>query len=146
VSYNPELYNRLINCMPDIDVSRLSKMIERRSKTVVLKTKERSEPYFGNGEKYQDESALSIIASLQEIVASVPVQYQSSVCVSIEANGGYNGDQVVVQIYYTRPETDDEAIARIQQDAIRNQFHEDRERSLYEQLRKKFETPPTSRE
>jgi hypothetical protein len=62
---------------------------------------------------YSYDTVIDVIAWLQSVLASVPVEYRDSVKISFDNDYEYGESYEQVRIYYTRLETDEEASRRI---------------------------------
>ena len=73
----------------------------------------------------------------------VPEQYRDQLHCEVEWESGYydSGDSASVKIWYDRPETDDEMMARAKSALASIRDQERRELAEYQRLKRRFETP-----
>ena len=90
--------------------------------------------------EYSHDSVVDVIAWLQSCLAATPAEYRSSLRLSVDSVGEYEGDHhTALEIYYSRPETDEEMQTRKMLEAISDAEADSRERRQYEALKRKFE-------
>ena len=69
----------------------------------------------------------------------IPEEYRSNACLDIMCIDDYDGHDIVMEISYQRPETDEEFEKRIGDEKTSRKIMEEQERRLYLKLKKKFE-------
>lgn len=74
---------------------------------------------------------------LDKHLATIPAALRDTACLTFES---IDSDELVAQLKYTRPETEDEFAQRVRTQAVLNRRIERGQRRQYEFLRAKFET------
>ncbi|WP_029581915.1 hypothetical protein [Bradyrhizobium sp. URHD0069] len=71
--------------------------------------------------KYDDDTVVEVIEWLRGLLEVVPPEYRASARVDLDSVGGYEGEHhSEIEVYYERPETDEEMRAR--EDKTRQYF------------------------
>lgn len=66
--------------------------------------------------KYEDDTVVEVITWLQETLETIPPEFRECAKLDVDSVGGYEGEHhTEVEIYYIRPETDQEMAQRIDQ-------------------------------
>lgn len=74
-----------------------------------------------------------------EELDKIPQEYREKAVVSKVVTDGYDGHEVQIEIYYSRPETDEEYTERLLGYEMSKKAEEQQERKLLEKLKKKYE-------
>lgn len=84
------------------------------------------------------ETAAEFMAWWQSMIDRIPEEHRSEARIEIDTTAGYDRDFAHLEIYYLRPETDEERAARVQAEQARAEAREAQERARYEALKAKF--------
>lgn len=88
---------------------------------------------------YSDGSLLRVIGALQVVLDSIPAEFRASARCEINSTGGYEGSHSAhVEVTYTRPETDEEVVARLEEQSIVAMMKEREGRAQLAQLQAKY--------
>ena len=69
----------------------------------------------------------------------IPQEYREKAVVSKIVEDGYDGHEVQIEIYYSRPETDEEYTERLMEYEISKQMKEQKEKETLKRLKEKYE-------
>ena len=90
---------------------------------------------------WPSRNADEFISWLSEKLSDVPDEFRESAEVVIGSSCGYEGDSnAEIAIFYYRPETDAEMMARIDEEERRRRHEKEREIRLLNALKAKYET------
>ncbi len=107
---------------------------ERLSKKICLKNAEQYDAEFDVPTKL-----CAIGTWAEQYLSDVPAEFRDSVNIDISSTGGYEGSHYAyIEIYYYRPETDEEMDERIRQETDSLAKYENNERQKYAELKAKF--------
>jgi GTP cyclohydrolase II len=81
----------------------------------------------------------SFIESMHSAEQKIPEEYRATARIDFEVVETYGGNFTRIAIWYTRPETDDEHLARIKKENKTQKAFEDQELRTYLRLKKKYE-------
>lgn len=87
------------------------------------------------------ESAVEFAAWLTAVIAEVPSEFQKDVMIDFEVAPDYDGGHVGLELYYQRPETEEEEKERLRKDQERAKADEEWERKMLRILKEKYEKP-----
>lgn len=91
-------------------------------------------------EKYDEDTLAETIEFLQWLMEKIPPAFKSSARFRIDSVGGYEGEHhAEVEVYYERPETDDERSERKRREDAEQRAAERRERETLAALKRKYE-------
>ena len=76
---------------------------------------------------------------LSDILAEISVEYRKEVFIDFEIEDDYGSYNNIVEIYYWRPETDEELADRIRKENTQEIIEKNKKRELLLKLKKEFE-------
>lgn len=86
-----------------------------------------------------DDSLLGAIEYLEGILEQVPAEHRDDCRMRISSVMGYEScHNATIEIYYDRPETENETAQRLKQEIADRARQEAQERAAYERLKQKF--------
>lgn len=111
----------------------------RETRISVLDEEQYDGGTFNFGASYTDGTLQTVLDSLIAIRDSIPKQYRSKARCNIDSSSGYEGSHYAhIEVSYDRPETDDEVVTRLQDEATETMIRERNERAQLEQLKSKY--------
>lgn len=90
-------------------------------------------------EKLEDDTVGEVVAWLQWLLGQVPPEHRDRAFVSFESESVTESYQNEIEVYYVRPETDEEVARRLEKEKRREEMEREHERMLYQSLKKKYE-------
>ena len=114
---------------------------ENRIKMLIHVIKDVSNGSLDTSELHLPESAKDFVAFVSEKFNEIPSEFRDKAGVEfrIEEDGYYGESHVYMDMWYVRPETDEELFLRLQDEADKNDLKEGRERMLLAQLKEKYD-------
>ena len=89
--------------------------------------------------EWPEENAIKFLAWFEEKINSIPKEFKDSAKVELEAVSSYGGCAYAsIEIYYYRPETDEEEIARKAKEQNKAELQKQRELRQLEELKRKY--------
>jgi hypothetical protein len=112
-------------------------MPERQHTTVTL----HEQDIYGSAmsSEYEADDLAAFIQFLQYQLDQVPAEYRDSAKIEIGCDYCYDSANATIEVYYTRPETDEEMDARVNRKARWQAEADAKDRKHYEALKKRFE-------
>jgi len=89
--------------------------------------------------EYGDDSLRDFIEFFQQLLDKVPPEYRDTAAVSIDSCMEYDSAYCAIEVYYKRPETDEEMETRVSSLERDTAKAVARARAEYERLKKRFE-------
>lgn len=89
--------------------------------------------------EWPSEDAIEFIAFFQEKLASIPEEFRSSAIIEVDSISGYEGSSYAsINIYYYRPETEEEVKVRESKAQNKAELLRQRELKQLEELKRKY--------